>query len=232
VSNSKRLELNADLTLGQRGKKMGSTRNGSRPPAQAGSQTEPVKGGSLVPAGTEELRVRVQQLSLREQLERHHFLLERLNAASARLIEALDHGDACEAIGEIIANLIGSEEVAIFHYFPLVRAFKLAWSSGVENDILRAFGSGAGFLGRAAHGQASQFPERQLNTPLLSYEKNLTACIVLKSSNEVAGVIAILGLLPQKSCLEWADFELLKFLELYGAVALKFQRLQQERVGP
>jgi hypothetical protein len=211
---------------------MSSTRNGSRPPAQTACQTEPVNGSSGVPAGTEELRRRVQQLSLREQLERHHFLLERLNAASARLIEALEHGDVCEAIGEIIANLIGSEEVAIFHYFPLVRSFKLAWSSGVENDVLRAFGSGAGFLGRAAHGQTSQFPERLVNTPLMCYEKNLTACIVLKSSNEVVGVIAILGLLPQKSCLEWADFELLKFLEVYGAVALQFQRLQQEKVAP
>jgi hypothetical protein len=211
---------------------MSSTRNGSRPPAQGGCQTGPVTGGSGAPAGTEELRRRVHQLSLREQLERHHFLLERLNAASARLIEALEHGDVCEAIGEIIANLIGSEEVAIFHYFPLVRTFKLAWSSGIENDTLRAFGSGAGFLGRGAIGQTSQFPERQLNTPLLSYEKNLTASIVLKSSNEVVGVIAILGLLPQKSRLEWADFELLKFLEVYGAVALEFQRLQQERTAP
>jgi hypothetical protein len=45
-------------------------------------------------------------------------------------------------------------------------------------------------------------------------------------------VIAILGLLPQKNCLEWADFELLKFLEVYGAVALQFHRLQQDRVTP
>jgi hypothetical protein len=211
---------------------MRGTGNGSRPPLGVEYRMEPANESSGVPLGMEALRVRVQQLSLREQLERHHFLLERLNAAIVRLIVALEHGDVCEAIGEIIANLIGSEEVAIFHYFPLVRTFKLAWSSGVEADVLRAFGSGAGFLGRAAIAQTSQFPERQLNTPLLSHEKKLTACIVLKSSAEVVGVIAILGLLPQKSCLEWADFELLKFLEVNGAVALQFQRLKQERVAP
>jgi hypothetical protein len=211
---------------------MRGTENGSRPPAEVECRTEPANGSSGVPAGMEELRIRVQRHSLREQLERHHFLLERLNAAIARLIVALEHGDVCEAIGEIIANLIGSEEVAIFHYFPLVQAFKLAWSSGVEADALRAFGSGAGFLGRAALAQTSQFPERQLNLPLLSHEKKLTACIVLKSGDEVVGVIAILGLLPQKTCLEWADFELLKFLEVNGAVALQFQRLQQEQVAP
>jgi hypothetical protein len=208
------------------------TGNGNRPPAIARDQMEPSSGDTAISPGTEKLHLRVRQLSLREQLERNHFLLERLNAASVRLLQTLEQRDVCEAIGEIIANLIGSEEVAIFHYFPLVRTFKLAWSTGVEDDILRAFGSGAGFLGRAALGQTSQFPERQLNTPLLSYEKNLTACIVLKSNHEVVGVIAILGLLPQKSSLEWVDFELVKFLEEYGAVALQFQTLQQEQAAP
>ena len=211
---------------------MTGTGNGNRPPAKASDRIETSSGNTAISPGTEKLQLRVHQLSLREQLERNHFLLERLNAASVRLLQTLEQHDVCEAIGEIIANLIGSEEVAIFHYFPLVRTFKLAWSSGIEDDTLRAFGSGAGFLGRAALGQTSQFPKRQLNTPLLSYEKDLTACIVLKSSHEIVGVIAILGLLPQKSCLEWADFELLKFLEVYGAVALQFQRLQQEQVAP
>ena len=209
------------------------TGNRSRPPVKARRRIEPPDGNASIPTGVEEPRgLRVQQYALREQLERNHFLLERLNAASARLIQSLEHRDVFEAIAEIIANLIGSEEVAIFDYFPLVRTLKLAWSSGVEDDILRALGSGTGFIGRAALGQTSQFPGRQLNTPRLGYEKNLTACIVLKSSDEIVGVIAILGLLPQKSCLEWADFELLKFLEVYGAVALQFQRLQQDRVTP
>src|SRR5579859_7270790 len=52
------------------------------------------------------LRARAQQLSLREQLERQHFLLERLNAASARLLQAIETGDVYEAIGEIIGNLV------------------------------------------------------------------------------------------------------------------------------
>jgi hypothetical protein len=208
------------------------TRDRSRPPIKAGRRIESVDGSASAPTGAGEPRLQVQQYSLREQLERNHFLLERLNAASARLIQSLEHRDVFEAIAEIIANLIGSEEVAIFDYFPLVRTLKLAWSSGVEDDILRALGSGGGFIGRATLGQTSQFPGRQLNTPRLAYEKNLTASIVLKSNHEIIGVIAILGLLPQKSCLEWADFELLKFVEVYGAVALQFQRLQQDRVTP
>jgi hypothetical protein len=61
----------------------------------------------------------VQQRSLREQLERHRFLLERLNTASARLIQSLDRGDVFDAVAEIIANPIGSEQVTIFNYYLL-----------------------------------------------------------------------------------------------------------------
>ncbi|HUC54748.1 MAG TPA: GAF domain-containing protein [Candidatus Cybelea sp.] len=207
------------------------TGNRSRPPA-VGYGGETANGNSAIPAGTEELRVRVQQLSLREQIERNHFLLMRLNAANARLIQSLDHGDVFEAIAEIIANLMGCEEIAVFDYHPEERTFSLAWSSGVEAAELQPFLTGAGMFGRAVQQGLSQFQERQAEGVLLPHEKNLTACVILKSSGEIVGVIAIFGLLPQKSNLEWADFELLKFLEIYGAVAIKFQRLQGKQVAP
>jgi len=208
------------------------TGNGSRPPAKAGCRIEPADGNSAIPTGTEELRLRVQQLSLREQIERNHFLLMRLNAANAQLIQSLEQGDVFEAIAEIIANLIGSEEIAVFDYHPAEQNFSLAWSMGVQADALQPFLCGAGMFGRAVEQGLSQFQERQPETALLPYEKNLTACIILKSSREIVGVIAIFGLLPQKSNLEWADFELLKFLETYGAVAIKYQRLREKQVSP
>ena len=178
------------------------------------------------------LRVRAQQLSLREQLQREHFLLQRLNAASARLIQAVEQSQVLEAISEIIGNLIGSEEVAIFQYRATDQTFSLAWSVGVEEEILRQFALGAGQMGRAAHEGASQFRDRRPAAPLLPCEKNLTACVVLKLDREVIAVIAILRLLPQKGGLEWADFELLKFLETYGAVAIQLQNLQKISVTP
>src|SRR5215467_12947523 len=170
------------------------------------------------------LRVRAQQLSLREQLERQHFLLERLNAASARLLQAIEHGDVYEAIGEIIGNLIGSEEVAIFRH-SADQTFPVAWSVGLEKEVLHQFESGAGLIGRAAHEGTNQFRNRRPATPLLPHEANLTACIPLRLDREIIGVIVILGLLPQKNGLEWADFELLKYLETYGAVAAQLQKL-------
>ncbi|HET7107300.1 MAG TPA: hypothetical protein VFI38_10855 [Candidatus Acidoferrum sp.] len=180
----------------------------------------------------EKMRLQVQQLSLRQQIERNHFLLERLNASSARLIQSLDNEDGFEAVAEIIGNLIGSEEVAIFDYCPADESFNLAWSCGVEPADMEFFKSGAGMFGRAVSQGTSQFLERQPEKDLLPFEQRLTACILLKASHEIVGVIAIFGLLPQKNRLEWADYELLKFLETYATVAIQFQRLQKKQVAP
>jgi len=181
---------------------------------------------------TEELRTRTQQLSLREQIERNHFLLERLYAASAGIIQALNGGDVHAAIGEILGNLVGSEEVAIFHYKKADRRFVHAWSVGVPNETLRQFSSGAGMMGRTVSQGLTQFRDRQNEAHLLPCEKNLTASVVLKSSREVVGVILIFGLLPQKSGLEWVDYQLLKFLETYGAVAIQLHGLQKNVMTP
>ncbi len=208
------------------------TGNGSRLPIKNTNRKKSVEPNAPVLTGTEELHLRVQQLSLREQIERNHFLLMRLNAASARLIQSLEQEDVFEAMAEIIANLIGCEEVAIFDYCPIDQNFSLVWSLGVEADALRPFFCGAGMFGRAAQQGLSQYRERQPEASLLPHEKHLTACVILKSSSEVVGVVGLFGLLPQKEKLEWADFELLKFLEIYGAVAVKFQRLQRKQVSP
>src|SRR4029077_16454696 len=125
------------------------------------------------------------------------------------LIQTLEHGDVFEAIAEIVANLIGSEEVAYFDYNPATKDFSLAWSWGLETGALEPFLSGGGMCGRAVQEGMSQFRERQSKSIPLPFEKDLTACVLLKSSREVVGVIAIFGLLPQKSALEWADYELL-----------------------
>jgi hypothetical protein len=208
------------------------TGNRRRPPFRPESHAERANTISQASSETEQLRLRVQQISLRQQMERNHFLLERLSASSARLVQSLENEDAFEAIAEIIANLIGSEDVAIFEYRPTDESFTLAWSSGIEPAALCLFESGAGMFGRAVRQGVSQFRERQPEKELLPFEKNLTACVLLKSSHVPVGIIAIFGLLPQKNGLEWADYELLKFLEIYAAVAIEFQRLRKKPVTP
>lgn len=206
----------------------GKEKKKQRPREQEGGETAP----SARALSFEALRLRAQQLSLREQLEHQHFLLERLYTTSTRLIQAVEQNQVFEAIGEIIGNLIGCEEVAIFRYRSMDQTFSLVWSTGVKEEILRQFALGVGLVGRAAHEGAGQFRDRRPAAPLLPCEENLTACVPLKLDREVISVVVILGLLPQKNGLEWVDFELLKFLETYGAVAVQLQNLQEEAVKP
>src|SRR5467141_3244362 len=115
------------------------TGDGSRPPVKEGCRIEAAHRESSIHIGTEELRLRVQQL----------FLRLRLNAASARLIQSIEAGDVFDAIAEIIANLIGCEEIAVFDFHPSRQDFSLAWSLGAETDALKPFLCGAGMFGRA-----------------------------------------------------------------------------------
>jgi hypothetical protein len=204
--------------------------NGIRPTLPAAYEKSGGQGSGGNESGITDLRLKVQQHSLREQLERNHFLLVRLNAASGRLIQTLENGDVFEGIAEIMGNLVGSEQIAIFEFHPEEQTFSLAWSLGMEEEALKPFLHGAGMFGRAVQQGVSQYKERQPENLLLPYEKNLTACILLKSSREIVGMVAIFGLLPQKNELEWADFEMLKFVETYGAVAMQFQRLRRNQV--
>lgn len=190
-----------------------------------GERKDPVTGSGKI--SFDALRTRARQLSLREQLERQHFLLEHLNAACSRLMQAVEQGHVFETIGEIIGNLVGSEQLAIFRYHAAEHSFSKAWSVGLHAEILRQLGLGAGLVGRTAAQGASQFRDRHFQGVLLPHEKAMTACVVLKSGSEVVGVIVILGLLAHKNGLEWADYELLKFLETYGAIAIQLQDLQQ-----
>lgn len=180
----------------------------------------------------EELRAETQQLSLREQLERNHFLLKRLYAASAGIISAVEDGDVHAAIGEILGNLIGSEEVAIFHYHKADRRFAHVWSTGLSDELLGQLKHGTTIMRRTVDEGMTQFRELQINSRLEPSEEHLTASIILKSSRQVVGVILIFGLLPQKNGLEWVDYELLKFLETYGAVAIQLQSLQKNVGAP
>jgi hypothetical protein len=225
-------EVDGDQIGKEQKKSMIGTGDPKRPLMKTDCARGHTTGHIPLPAKVDELRLRAQQLSLREQIERNHFLFERLHAANTRLLQSLEAGDVFEAIAEIIANLIGSEEIAIFHCGPDSRNISLEWWWGVETETLQPFASGAGMIGRAVRNGVSQFRDRQPDDLLLPYEKNLTACVVLKSIQEITGAIAIFGLLPQKSRLEWVDFEILKFLEVYGAVAIQHQRLQRKEVAP
>lgn len=149
--------------------------------------------------------------SLREELDR----LTNLYVASSRLHESLDRGEVLRAIQEILINLLGSEELAVFELSEDRSALELVDSFGVEREKFARIPLGSGSIGKVAEaGQAVEGTE------------GLIACVPLMLGERAVGAVALFSLLPQKTGgLQQVDRELLDLLRAQAGVALYCTRL-------
>jgi len=199
--------------------------------------------------GSEELRARVFALELEKQaleeerraiasrlieMERQNAHLGSLFVACHQLLGCVDRADVLSTIQEIVVNLIGSEEVAIFECRPEEQRLALAASRGLEANVYQSIPFDAGRIGRAARsGRACLAGDSALTveTPI---ENGLTACVPMRLEGRVIGVIAVFRLLPQKSGFTRVDLELFDLLGVQAATALysaSLRAAQAESVG-
>lgn len=143
-----------------------------------------------------------------------------LYVASSRLNETLRRDEVLEAIQEIVINLIGSEELAIYDLKGGV--LRLASSFGTIDDALREIALGSGTIGRATRDGETWVVGNGDPAGALPAERNLTACIPLRVDGRVIGAIAIFRLLRHKRGLEDVDRELFALLSTQAAAALHF----------
>jgi GAF domain-containing protein len=147
----------------------------------------------------------------------------RLVAARQRLAESRDEEDAIEGLREIVANLLGSEEIGLFKADLATGTFKVCWSFGIDlsnYDLTQALGDAA--LQRVKRGEF----HIELSAPDLSIPgARAQAFIPIRMGSETIGVLAILRLLPQKVSFDNTDMDLFKLLSseaaqpLFGAAA-------------
>jgi len=132
----------------------------------------------------------------------------RLDAARKRLAESSGPEDAIEGLREIVANVLGSEEIALFRVDRRTATFHVYWSFGIdaENyDLPRALGEGG--LQRVMRGECHvELPAR--DRPAAKVQ----AFVPLRFANQTVAVLAILRLLPQKLAFDRSDMELFKLL--------------------
>ncbi len=149
------------------------------------------------------------------QIEHQNANLANLYVTSYRLHSTLDRDEVLSIIQEILINLVGSEEVAVFELDEDGEALTLASSFGIDEERYRSVAVGSGVIGKVAETGEAFFgngdPEK---------EDGLTACIALKVDDKVTGLITVFGLLPQKPGLEAVDHELFELLGTHAAVAL------------
>lgn len=161
-----------------------------------------------------------------------------LYVASLRLHSTLDRDDVITAIQEIVINLIGSEELAIFELDPERRTPSLVSSFGVDPRPLHGVKTGVGVIGRslasgeifvATADRASRGPER--DGAASPEDAHVTACVPLVVGGRVTGAVAIFRLLEHKRSLEDVDHELFSLLGTQAATALYCTRLLSERAS-
>jgi hypothetical protein len=162
------------------------------------------------------------------EVEQQTTRLSLLYVASNQLHETLDRDQLLASIREIINNLVGSEELAIFELDRERRVLSLLTSMGLDPERLRTIPLGKGLIGHAVATSTiflSKTDDRQVRP--LDYEADLTACIPLRLGGESVGAIAIFGLLPQKLGLEPADDALFAMLAHQAALAMYCSSLHQ-----
>jgi nitrate/nitrite-specific signal transduction histidine kinase len=153
-----------------------------------------------------------------------------LFVTSQRLHETLERERVLQVIREIVANLIGSEEMALFWRQEGRPAFKLLTSMGIDSRRLDSIHPEDGVIGEVVRSGHPYVTCPGAAAPT-GQEAGLTACVPLKVEDRVVGSLAIFGLLQQKAGLESVDLDLLKLLATQAAMALYCTDLN-ERAGP
>ncbi|HEY6253674.1 MAG TPA: GAF domain-containing protein [Candidatus Angelobacter sp.] len=150
--------------------------------------------------------------------------LEAVLLASGRLLAALTREDAIRAIQDIVANVIGSEQMALFTMPAEKSEFEIIAYCGITKEqCLQAAGED-GMVARVWQSGTAIFPR--------SGGSGFTACVPLRAKQKLVAVLAIFSLLPQKLRLEPMDIEIMKFLEHYAGELLvaKSRRNGKEQI--
>jgi hypothetical protein len=149
------------------------------------------------------------------QIENQSSNLSNLYVASYQLHASVERDTVLNTIQEIVVNLIGSEEVAIFEFHDGAREFRLSASFGVDQHRLKNFKAGSGPLGRhLLNGEVF------VNDHAAGGEDQLTACVPLKIGERIIGAILVFRLLEHKQALQAVDHELFELLSIHASTAL------------
>jgi transcriptional regulator with GAF, ATPase, and Fis domain len=157
--------------------------------------------------------------------------LANLYVASYQLHSTLDRGEVLAAIKEIVINLIGSEELAIYEMSPDGAALRLVGSFGIDPAAYATVPVGSGIIGKTAvSGEIylPGLPGKGIDHGRTPRETNLTVCVPLKLGEKVSGALAVFRLLPQKKGLEAIDYELFNLLATHAGTALYLTRLHSD----
>ena len=171
---------------------------------------------------SERLRTLVE--GLKAESEAQVTNLASLYVAVTSVHRAVDRPAVLASLHEIVTNLIGSEEMAIFEHDSAHGRLTLLASTGSEPGQYREINAGEGAIGRAA-ATGERLIRQEGGSLTEDGDAALTACIPLTIADRVIGVLAVFRLLPHKRRLDAIDIDLFDVLAAHAASALLFTRL-------
>lgn len=145
--------------------------------------------------------------------------LANLYVASYRLHGTLDRKEILSSVQEIIINLVGCEEFAIFDLDD-GGMLTLTASMGIDTARYGRIPVGEGKIGETVRAGEIYLAKEKGADSASSEQTPLIACIPLKVEGKVTGVIAIFRLLQHKTALEAIDQEMFDLLATHAAMAL------------
>ncbi|WP_242355107.1 MULTISPECIES: GAF domain-containing protein [Anaeromyxobacter] len=175
-------------------------------------------------AERDRLRARVEELEAEQRrLSDDYVAAQERTTELAQLFVALErlHGgrsraDVVAAVQEIVINVVGSEELALFERrgdsLDLLKAF------GVDPGPIHTVAVGEGIIGRAASSGATWIAGRDPAPEPCDPE--LSACIPLRAGDATVGALAIWRLLGHKPILDEQDHAVFDLLSTHAGLAL------------
>jgi len=154
------------------------------------------------------------------EVEAQNAHVSNLYVATLRLHASVSRADVLRAIHEIVINLIGSEELAIFEVDLETRELRLASSEGVDPALVEDAARASGVIRGCARSGLPVAGAEDSSATRLGPELDLTACVPMVVEGVVTGLVAIFRLLRHKPRLEPIDQELLCLLTTQASVAL------------
>jgi hypothetical protein len=153
-----------------------------------------------------------------KELSDQNTSLVQLTVASQLLAASLERDGVLSAIEEVVVNMIGSEEFAIFDLDRDGESLNLARLRGIDAGSPRLRLATGALRYAAQSGKTLVAKGRRATAE--SPDGGLTAAVPLKIDTQVTGVVAIFRLLEQKSGLDPTDHELFEVLSRQAAMAL------------
>ncbi len=159
-------------------------------------------------------------------LERQNSHLANLYVASYRLHDTLSYDEVLSVIQEIVINLIGCEQHAIFELSDDKKSLKLLAGMGIDRARCATLKVGDDEATRSVLDGVVFIAEGE---PVLmgDHPHAMSAAIPLRLGGKTTGAIAVYQLLPQKERLEDIDRELFELLAVHAGVALYTTKIHQ-----